>query len=75
MYAKLNEDGTLSTISGRLIKVSGRAITNPTPELLRSSGYKPLVPDEPPEIPGEVHNAYYEETEDEIRLVFEKEEQ
>ena len=73
MYAKLNEDGTLTTSTGLYIKVAGRVITNPTPEVLRANGYKTLAPDAPPEIPGETHIAYYEETEDEIRLAFRRE--
>ena len=70
MYAKLNKDGTLTTASDRYIKEDGKIIANPTKECFKKYGSKPLAPDAPPEITGgSVPNAYYEEDENEIRLV------
>lgn len=74
MYAKINDDGTLTLSDARFVRSGGMITVNATKEKMRELGYKPYFEDEPPEeftIYDPIFSRYVE-TEDEIRLIYER---
>ena len=42
MLAKINENGSVTEYRG-YVKKNGKIIANPSPDMLRESGFKPLI--------------------------------
>lgn len=51
MYGRLNENGHLEVFSKKYLEKDGRIIVNPSDNILREAGYKPIVDADLPEAP------------------------
>ena len=79
-YYKLTDLGGIERFSGRILHHDGRVYVNPTEEVLRSAGYKPLLKDPVPEDAGApdaeevpiVYRSVYRDEGDSIRESYER---
>ena len=71
MYAKLNDSKSPVFFTGRVLRVGGRTVSNPTEATLREAGYKPVfVPDAPATERGQTLAIDYEDRGDRIECVY-----
>ena len=79
-YYKLTETDKIERFSGRILHHGERVYVNPSEEILRSAGYKPLVQDDLPDDAGNpdaegypiVYRRIYRDEGDAIRESFER---
>lgn len=79
---RMNGEGRAEKFTGRVLRHGGRVYINPTREVLRAAGYKPLIRDPIPadagKIDGEgipvVYETVFSDEGDAIRLVYRRRE-
>ena len=71
MYARINDSGALDIFRKKYVVIGDTLTVNPTAEVMRLAGYKPLVTTPMPEVgKGQTLTVEYRDTGDTIESVY-----